>query len=212
LFNSILKELSWFGFYVVLANSISIINTQVGIVLIGYFMNEVEVGYYAVSAILIQGIILIPSAMQYVTSPAIATYHGKREHENIIKLMKNVMIKTFSITIFFSVLLAIFGKFMINIFFTDEFLPAYLPLLILLIGYSIYAPIVSIGGALASIGKVKIVFRISALSAFINILLNIILIPKFGIVGAAIATSTSLIITVILNLFYIRRYIFQNDV
>ena len=211
LFNTVLRELSWFGVYVVLANSAGIINTQIDSLLIGHFMDETEVGYYAVAVVLIQGIILVPSAIQRVTTPAIASYHGKNEYENIRKLIKKNLAKTFLITIFFSSVLAIFGKFLIVFLFTEEFLPAYTPLLILLIGYTIYAPIVSIGGALSSIGKVDVIFRISTLCALINIALNIIFIPKFGIIGAAIATSLSLSIAVVIDLAFLRRYIYVNS-
>ena len=208
LFNTVLRELSWFGVYVVLTNSIGMILTQIDSLLIGYFMNEVEVGYYAVAVVLIQGITLLPSAVQRITNPAIASYHGKNEYENIRKLIKKTMVKTFLITIFLSTLLAIFGRFLISTLFTEEFLPAYIPLLILVIGYSLYAPLISVGGVLSSIGKVNIVFRISALCALMNTILNILLIPKFGIFGAASATSLSLMITVLINLYFIKRYIY----
>lgn len=212
LFNTILrlKELSWFGFYVVLTNSIGMILTQIDSLLIGHFMDKTEVGYYAVAVVLIQGIILVPAAVQRVTSPAIASYHGKNEYENIRKLIKKTVAKTFLITICFSVLLVILGKFLISFLFTEEFLPAYIPLLILLIGYTIYAPVIAIGGTLSSIGKVNVQFRVSALCAMINIILNILFIPRFGIAGAAIATSMSMIFTTMIVCYFVKRYIFST--
>ena len=209
LFNTVLRELSWFGVYVVLTNAIGMILTQIDSLLIGHFMNETEVGYYAVAIVLIQGIILVPSAIQRVTTPAIASYHGKNEYENIRKLIKKTMFKTFLITILFSTLLAIFGKFLINILFREEFLPAYIPLLILLIGYSLHAPLISIDGWFSSIGKVKLVFKLVACLAVINTVLNVLLIPKFGIIGAATATSLSLLVMVTMDLIFLRRYIFR---
>jgi len=168
LFDTVSRELSWFGFYVVLTNSVGLILVQIGSLLIGYFMDETEVGYYAVAVVLVQGITLLPGAIQRVTTPAIATYHGKGEYESIRELIKKVMLKTL-----------------------------------------IYAFTISVGGALSSIGKVNIAFRIDALCALINIILNILLIPKFGIVGAASATSISLIITVAMVLAFLKRYIFK---
>ena len=209
LFDTVSRELSWFGFYVVLTNSVGMILIQIDSLLIGYFMNETEVGYYAVAVVLVQGITLIPGAIQRVTAPVIATYHGKGEYESIRKLIKNTMLKTFLVTVFLSILLAIFGKFLIVFLFTEEFLPAYLPMLILLIGTAIHSLTISVGGALSSIGKVNIIFRISVLCALINLALNTILIPKFGIVGAASATSISLIITVAMVLTFLKRYIFR---
>ncbi|MDD4248351.1 MAG: flippase [Methanosarcina sp.] len=206
LLNTVLKEISGFGFYVVLANSIGMINTQVDSLMIGYFMNETSVGYYAVAIIFVQGILLLPQAVQSVTTPSIATYYGKGDFYNIQQLVKKTMFNVFMVIMGISFILAILGKFLIPLLFTEEFLPAYFPMLILLIGYSIYAPYASIGGYLSSIGKVHIVFRIDAICAGLNTLLNFAFIPRFGLIGAASATSISLIFTTLVNLYYIRRY------
>ncbi|AKB41525.1 flippase [Methanosarcina mazei] len=206
LINTVLKEISGFGFYVVLANSIGMINTQVDSLMIGYFMDEASVGYYAVAIIFMQGVLLLPQAVQSVTTPSIATYYGKGGFYNIRQLLKKTMSNVFAIVICISLILAIFGKFLIPLLFTEEFLPAYLPMLILLIGYSIYATYASIGGCLSSIGRVQMVFKIDAICAGLNTVLNFALIPQFGLIGAASATSISLIFTTLINLHYIRRY------
>ena len=212
LMNPVLKEISWFGFYVVLANSIGMINTQVNSLLIGHFMNETQVGYYAVAAIFVQGVTLLPHAIQVVTTPSIAIYYGKGELTKIRQLIKKTVLKTYGIIVCISFILVISGKFLITLLFTDEFLPAYLPMLVLLIGHTIYAAYVSLGGCLSSIGKVNIVFKLGAISAGLNILLNIGLIPRFGLLGAASATSISLIFTSLINFYYLRRYTAEKQI
>ena len=202
-----LSEISLFGFYVVLANSIGMINTQVDSLMIGHFMSETDVGYYAVAVLFMQAITLLPQAVQRVTNPSIARYYGIKNYGNIRSLIKETMLKISLITIVIALFLAIFGKLLIEIIFTIEFLPAYVPLLILLIGYSIYAAFVSVGSGLSSIGKIQIVFRISLVCAILNTLLNIILIPRFGLIGAASATSISLIFTTLINMHFVRKYI-----
>lgn len=82
--------------------------------------------------------------------------------------------------------------------------------MILLIGYSIYIPSRAIGGVLPSIGKVDKMFKISYLSAFMNILLNMILIPIFGIVGASSATPISLIFMAGMRYHLIIKYVFKE--
>lgn len=206
LLRDVLKELSWFGFYVVLANSIGMINTNIDSLMIGHFMNKTEVGYYSVSIIFIQGLMLLPSAIQRVTSPIITTYYAKKDYASIRKLIKNIMLKTFVIISLTSLFLAFFGKLIISLVFSEEFTPAWAPLLILLIGYSPYAALASIGGCLSSIGKVQIIFKLSIMCTIINIVLNIIFIPKFGLIGAASATSISTIFTTLINMYFIRKY------
>jgi len=203
---TVLGEISWFGFYVVLANSIGMISTQIDSLMIGYFMSDTDVGYYAVSVLFMNGITLFPQAVQRVTNPTFARFYGKKDYGNIRSLIKVTMFKISLITIFIVSFLAIFGKVLIEVIFTKDFLPAYIPLLILLIGYSFYAAFVPIGGCLSSIGKVKIVFKISLLCAILNTLLNIILIPRFGLIGAASATSVSLIFTTFINIYFIKKY------
>ncbi len=208
--NIIFKQLCLFGVYVVLINSIALINIQIDSLLIGYFLDKIDVGYYAISILLVQSLLLLPQAIQRITTPMIATYHGRKDYENIRELIKQAIFKTFLIILLLSTLIAFFGKFIINIVFTDEFLPAYSPLLILLFGFTIYAPIVSVGSALSSIGKINILFKVSVFNAIINIILNILLIPRYGINGAAMATSTSLIILVITRLILLNKYIFSH--
>lgn len=204
---SVLREITWFGFYVVLGNSISMINTQIDSLLIGHFMSGTDVGYYATAVIIMQGMTLLPGAVQQVTTPAIATYYGKKEYSNIKKLVKNTMSKIFVIEVIFLIFLTIFGKDIIFILFSEKFAPAYIPMLVLSIGYLMYAPWVGVGAILSSIGKVNLSFKLNGVCAILNTILNILLIPKFGLIGAASATAFSLIFTLMINLYFVRRYI-----
>ncbi len=205
--STVLKEVLWFGFYIVLANSIGMINVQIDSLMVGHFMSETDVGYYAVAIIFVEGLRLIPDSVQRITTPTIANYYGKQEYEKIHELMKNSMLKVLAITILISFTLISLGQFLIELLFKEEFLSAYYPLLILLVGYSFYAPVLSISGALAGIGKVALMSKLSFICALMNTILNILLIPKYGITGAAIATSISLIITASLKLYFIKLYI-----
>lgn len=202
--SSVLREITWFGFYIVLGNSIGLLNTQIDSLLIGRFMSETDVGYYAIAVIIMQGITLLPSAVQAVTTPTMATYYGKREYSKIRELVKNIMLKTFAIELIVLVFLAIFGKYIIAILFSEEFAPAYTPMLILSIGYLMYSPWTSVGAIFASIGKVNLSFKLNGLCAILNTTLNLLLIPKFGLIGAASATSFSLIFSLIINIYFIK--------
>jgi O-antigen/teichoic acid export membrane protein len=175
--------------------------------MIGYYLDEAEVGFYAVSAIFVQGITLIPSAIQRVTSPMIARSYAKKDYDSIKKLLKSVTLKVFLISLILSLFLLIFGRTLIISIFEEVFLPAYLPLLILLIGYTIYSMFMSIGTFYASIGHVQLSYKIALFSAVLSIVLNVLFIPRLGIIGAAIATSSSLIILTAVNFLIIRYFV-----
>lgn len=202
----ILKEMTWFGFYIVLGNSIGMIIAQIGSLLIGRFMGETDVGYYAVAGILIQGMTLLPSAVQRVTAPAIATYYGKKEYSKIKGFVENTMLKVMLIELIFLVFLILFGEEIIVILFSDKFMPAYTPMLILSIGYFIYAPFLSVCTIFASIGKINFSFKLDVLCATLSVILDLLLIPLYGLIGAALATTFSLTFTVLINLYFMNKY------
>ncbi|WP_319507382.1 flippase [uncultured Methanolobus sp.] len=208
LFTGTLKKVIWFGVYVVMANTIGMINTQIDSLMVGHFMDATNVGYYAVATIIVQGMTLIPKSVHTAVMPSISYLHGKGEYNKIIKFVKKIIIIIFIIILFICLFIAFFGKTMIILLFNNDFLTAYSPLLILLIGYSIYSPIHSVDCALFSIGKVNIVYKLTLLTAICNILFNSILIPKYGILGASLATTLSLLLLSAFKFHFINKYIF----
>jgi len=202
-----LRATTVFGFYVVLGNSIGFLTTQIDSVLIGYYMNPVDVGVYAVAALLAQTLTLIPSAVQRVTAPATATLYGKGDIKGVRSIVFSTMKWNLLISIGFAVLIIYFGQGLIEILFTEEFCLSYIPMVILLLGYTIFSPFMAVGSTLSSIGKVHIPFRIHAICGVLNIALNILLIPHFGLTGAAIATTVTMITNFSISTSMISKYL-----
>ncbi len=99
-----------------------------------------------------------------------------------------------------------FAEEIITIIFKEDFVCAVLPLQILLIGTVIRGSIAQpIGGSLSGIGRPDLMLKIVAFMMVINVIFDIILIPKIGIVGAAIATTISLVGGAFLNLHLVVR-------
>ena len=65
----------------------------------------------------------------------------------------------------------------------------------------IFISIITASSAILNLrGKLKQIAELSFLIAFLNILLNILLIPKYGTVGAAIASVLSLLVGSVYNI------------
>ncbi|WP_369423953.1 flippase [Methanooceanicella nereidis] len=207
LFNETFIIITSFGFYVMLGNSISMINTQINTLLLGFYLNTFEVGLFAVATTLIQGMLLIPSSIQIISGPSFSRLNSKKEYTSLKLVTKKCIIYTFIVMFIISIIFIIVGNQLIPLLFTEDYKAAYIPLVIMIIGYLIYSPFVSIGSIFANIGQVKLSFKINLISTFITVILNLIMIPTYGIIGAAIATTISLIITTIINLAIIKIYI-----
>lgn len=201
------KMLLVFGAYAALGNSIDMVRTYTDSVMIGYFMNATEVGYYAVAVMLSQAISLAPSAVQTVTTPMISTYHGRGEIDRIDNLINRIMKYTAIFLIPICFMAGFLGREIIWLFFGKSFILVTLPLQILLIGSVCDGIFNSVGATLSSTGHPDILFKLSGTSALVNVVLNILLIPRLGITGAAIATSTSMVVGVLLHLYFTQRLI-----
>lgn len=206
-FKKTLKEVSIFGFYATLSSSIGQLNSEINTLMIGHFMDKTMVGYFAVAALLIEGMRLIPNSVETVTFSHISSYYGSKNYENLNKYINGIMLKVFIINIAESLGLLLLGQFLIEMLFGKNFLPAYQPLLILLVGCSIYAPVLAISGVLPAIGKIKLESKIFIICTITNILFNILLIPKYGMMGAAIASSFSSISMSLLTIYFIKMNI-----
>lgn len=205
-YNMLSKEIAWFGFYAVLANSIVMINNQMDSLMLGYFLTEVDVGIYAVAAIIVQSLDLLPRAIQRVTTPIMTKYYSQKKYTEIWKTIKKTSIQAFLTTLIISIFIVFTGRAIIYYIFGQNFILAYSPLLILLIGYLFRAPYTSISNYFASTGRINIVFKLTSLSLLLNMILNYILIPHLGINGAAIATTTSLMFDVTLKYYLVHKY------
>lgn len=199
------KMLASFGSRLVGANMINEIYHYVDIIMIGYFLTSTAVGYYAIAISFSRFFWLVPRAMGTVAYPTISEYWAKNDIEAINKLVDKSAKYSACILIFAGMSIIFFAKDIITLLFTSEFLPAVLPLTILIIGTVTSGILKSISVIFASTGKVNIVLIISAIGAVGNILFNIALIPTYGIIGAATATTISYVIGVGITIYFLRK-------
>ena len=83
---------------------------------------------------------------------------------------------------------ALLGPFVLSLFGT-EFVIAYLPMLVLLVGQLVLVTCGSVGFLLTMTAHEGIAARVIGGTAGLNLMLNALLIPPYGLMGAAVATS-----------------------
>ncbi|MCZ7355870.1 MAG: flippase [Candidatus Methanoperedens sp.] len=195
------KEILLFGVQILGANAMATINYQADTLLIGYFLTAVDVGYYGVAVAFSTFIWLVPQAIQTITYPATSEYWSTNNHVALQTMIDKSMKYTACILLPIGLGVGFFAKEIITIIFGSRFIYAVLPLEILIVGTVILGVAKSIGGAVTGVGRPDIGLKIVGISAITNVVFNILLIPKFGIAGAAVATAVSLSLASFLNLF-----------
>ena len=197
------KKLTSFGSQLMFGNTINIINYQADTLLIAYFLTVTDVGYYAVAVSLSRFFWRIPQSIQIVAYPATSEYWAKGEIHSLNKMIDKSMKYSACFLLVIGLGVLFFAKEIIIFLFGQPFLSSVFPFQILVIGTVIYGIVIPIGGTFAGIGRPDLSLKITAIGATTNVLLNVLLIPRFGIAGAAVATITSFIIIAMLFTHFI---------
>lgn len=172
--------------------------------MIGIFINAEELGIYH-AAIPIALLLTFPlDIFRQLFFPLVTKEYSKGNINSVKELSKQVEKWVFVITTPFLILFVVFPGVFINLFFGSEYLLAENALRFLSIGV-LFTSLFGISEDLLSIkGKSKLILLDILIGALLNIILNFILVPLYGISGAGFATMISLII---LNLlFFIQSY------
>lgn len=188
------KKLTGFGTQMFGANLINMINLQADTVFLGYFLTAGDVGYYSAATGLSKFLWVLPQAIQTISYPATSEYWVKKNIWGLQKMIDKSM--KYSALAIMPACLAIgfFAEEIVTRIYGPGFYQSALPLQILLIGTVIFGVFfTSIGGSLAGANRPDLGLKAAGFSATINVILNILLIPHFGIIGAGIATTISLI-------------------
>jgi len=203
------KKLLTFGFPLLSANILNLTNARIDVLLLGYFLTEREIGVYAIATMFLQLMLMIPMAIQKITYPAISYYYGKKNH-NAIESMINKCIKyTLIFLLIGGVVLAFLSGDIIRLLFPHrpEFLEGILPLIILLFMAVFRGPTASVGASFTSVGKPEIPLKIETITVLTAVISGIVLIPLFGIVGAASTVAISKLMPLSIYPYLMKRYV-----
>lgn len=173
--------------------------------MLGYFSNEKAVGFYNIARPMSVFISIGLSISLFIYTPLTAGLYAQK------KLKENVIIFT-TITkwiCFFTLPIAIlfffYGSEIISIFFGEKYLPAVNALKILVVVYFIHNIMGPNGATLTAYGKTKYLLFTGIISSLLNVVLNFLIIPLYGIVGAAIATGISIIFINLIRVYYLKK-------
>lgn len=177
---------------------------SVDVLMLTKFTTYEDVAYYAVTVKLTMVIAIVLSSVNAVIAPDISHLFSASKKEalraRVQQGTKLIFVLTFPL-----ILIMALGSGIILKLFGEGYDVAKYALLILLIGQTINALCGSVGTYLNMTGKHVALQKILVSALAINIVLNYLLIPVYGILGAAIATSASMIVWNIVAVIYVYK-------
>ncbi len=171
-------------------------------IMLGMFRTEKEVGIYNVALKLAALTSITLFAINTIAAPKFAEFWGRRDIKGLGRVAQQSTKLIFWTS--FPILLSfwLFPSYILSVF-GSEFKAGVIALMILTFGQFVNAISGSVGYILQMTEKQKIFQNIILIATVINIILNAILIPKFGINGAAFASMVSLVFWNLTSVFYI---------
>ena len=203
----LVKRLMVFGVSVVLAMIGGKIIGYTDTLLLTYFRTLDEVGIY--NAVLPTSLLLtiFGNSLAIVLFPMASELWTKRMKKELAYGINLVNKYAFVFIVPIGLTLLSFPDIVLRVLFGHYYTQGSFAMQILVIGALFYAVASINTNILSGIGKPKHVAKILLTSAMLNIIANLTLIPFFGIIGAAFATSISYLTMLLLSSYWLSKFV-----
>ena len=155
--------------------------------LVNFFLGAGSVGIYSVAVNLTEMIWYPSSAIATVLLPKAS----RAQTAESGRLVQETAKWTFWITFLSAIILLISSRFLIDFLYGKAFLPTVEVVWFLVPGIILFSLTRITATYFIGAGKPIINAAISLLSLIVNVIFNLLFIPRFGIIGAALATTIS---------------------
>lgn len=182
-----LKDSLSFGVKVFLGGVTSFFNYRLDAFLVSYFLGLANVGYYAVAVSFGELVWRISNSVSIALYPKVASSDSKTADSLTPVICRHTVFWVFVSCLF----LFLSSKIVIPLAFGAAFIPAVIPLWILLPGVFMYGVSGVLNSDLTGRGQPIIGTYASGTALITTIGLDLLLIPKWGIAGAALASSVA---------------------
>jgi O-antigen/teichoic acid export membrane protein len=201
---NIRNKLIVFGLPIVIMDITVLLYNWTDTFVLAYFRPIWEVSCYNIAFGLVNMVMIIIASVSTTLFPIFSHEHAlnkkktqKKIYEKVVKLVTIIVYPILTFMLFLS-------PYIILIYGT-QYLPALLPLLILVL-WGFFRPVGTIGSSLLTAkGMQKLVMKITVSMALLNFVLNILLIPNYHMIGAAIATTIAFIFGALVTYYILSR-------
>jgi O-antigen/teichoic acid export membrane protein len=183
---------------------LSFVMSQAEIVALGRYRDPRALGVYALGSAIVTFVCIVLSSVNQIFGPTIADLFAQQQHDLLSRMYHTLTKWILGLTLPLAAMIMIFSQPIMKIFGHD-FEPGWIVLVIGTIGQLANVGVGSSGTLLYMTGRHRNLIWIQSVVAVVIIVLNILLVPKWGIVGAICAATIANIIVNICYLLTVRR-------
>ncbi|MGQ0455592.1 MAG: lipopolysaccharide biosynthesis protein [Hyphomicrobium sp.] len=197
---------SWFKaslpLLVILVCELMLQNTD--ILVVSRFMSPTDVGVYFAAGKTMALIMFVHYAVGSAVANRFAALHAQGDREGLRAFVKDAVNWTFWPSLACAVLILALGKPLLSLF-GPEFEDGYPVMCILVVGFLFRSSMGPAEFLLNMLGEQALCATVLAFAAILNVALNVALVPQYGLIGAAAATSISLAMAALMNSIVVWR-------
>ena len=174
--------------------------TQTDKIFLGIYLNAREVGIYAVATALVAFVAIFLQSLNQIFGPTIAELHANGEHDLLLSLYRTSTKWVLGFTLPLAFVMMIFARPLMGIF-GPQFRDGWLVLVVATLGQIVNCGVGSVGYLLLMSGQQGRMARNQAIVVAVILVLNVMLVPHFGMIGAAAGAAAA---NALMNLLMLR--------
>ncbi|MCB0383234.1 MAG: oligosaccharide flippase family protein [Psychroserpens sp.] len=186
------KEIIYLSFPMMLSSSFALLMGWTDILMLSYFKAPKDIGIYSSALKLASITLIVLASVNSISSPKFAEFFSKKDFiglkDVVQKSTKIMFITSAPILLVFM----IFPKTILGIF-GSEFVSGYIVLILLCIARFVNSISGSVGHLMQMTNNQNTYQFVIIIAFIINLILNILLIPTYGINGAALSSAIAMI-------------------
>jgi O-antigen/teichoic acid export membrane protein len=196
--HKLLKESVSLGFRGYVGNVVQFFNYRLDVFIVNYFLGTTEVGLYWMAVTIAELLLHVPQTVATLLLPRTAATTEEEANAFTPKVCRNTLL----ITTIVALVLFILSKPLIPFVLSEAYGASVVPLRLLMPGVVALSIGKILFSDLAGRGLLQYGAYTSTMSFIVTIICDLLLIPRFGIAGAAMASSLSYGTNGLLALFF----------
>ncbi|MEZ4859685.1 MAG: flippase [Caldilineaceae bacterium] len=203
----VMKATAGLGLRGHVGNILYFFNYRLDVFIVNYFLGLASVGIYGVGTKMAELVWYFPNAVGFVIFPKAAATSAQEMN----RFTPLVFRMTLALSAVAGVGIALVGRPLINLLYTNAFDGAYAPLVALLPGVVLLGSARVLTNDIAGRGYPQYNSINAALALVLTVIFDFLLIPRMGILGAGIASSIAYSITFLSALLFYQVVSRQSD-
>lgn len=172
----------------------AMLNNQASTVILGLFDTPGNVGRFRIAVQMAGLASLGLQSINMIVAPRFADLWARNDKEHLQRLVTRSAQIVLVFNLLATIIFALAGRLFLRLFFGPDFDGSYIPLLVLLVGQMVNSAAGSVGFLLNMTGYERDTMAGMGIAVGLNLILNLALVPLWGMIGASIASAASMVL------------------